>query len=214
MNKIIIIGGEGTAVNIAEALSDAINNYHYDAEFLGFANDNIEKEYINGIPICTKITEINKYYQYNDVKFIYALYKPGFMRERAALLKKLAIPYDSMINFIHPLSYVSSSIKLGKGNVILANSTIQNNVILGMNNIINSNVAIEHETNLGNSNFVSAGVVLGSKVHLSNECFIGLNSSVRENVIIEDNVFIGMNSLLLSDCKENEIWYGVPAKRR
>ena len=47
MNKIILIGGEGTAINIAEAIVDSINNHNYKAEFLGLANDNIELQEIN-----------------------------------------------------------------------------------------------------------------------------------------------------------------------
>ena len=214
MNKVIVIGGEGTAINIVESLMDAVTNYGYEVEVLGLANDNVEKEKIGGINIFTKIKDIEKYYKYADVKFIYALYKPNAMLERLSLLEKLKIPYNSFLNFIHPKAYVSPTVHFENGNVILANATIQNNVKLGMNNIINSNVTIEHDTSIGNSNFIAAGSVLGSKVMVSDACFIGLNSSIRENVVIEENVFIGMGSLILSDCCKNEVWYGVPAKRR
>lgn len=214
MNKIIVIGGEGTAVNIAEALKDAIDNYAYKAELLGFANDFVEKKEIANIPIYTKIKDIQKLYKHKDLKFIYALYRPDVMNERAEILKSLMIPESSLINFIHPLSYVSASAKLGIGNVILPNCTIQNSVKIGNCNIINSNVVVEHDTTIGNSNFIAASCVLGAHVNVSNNCFIGLGTSIREDVGIEDNVFIGMNSLILKNCNKDETWYGIPAQRK
>ncbi len=214
MNKIIIIGGEGTAINIAEAIIDAINNYNYGAEFLGMANDHIDLGQIKGFNIVTTIKKIHEFYKYNDVKIIFSLYKPKEMVERKNLFHSLKIPSGSLINFIHPSSYISKSIKLGEGNVVLSNCTVQNSVAIGSYNIINSNVVIEHDTILGNNNFIAASAVLGSNINMGNCCFIGLNSSIRENVQVADNTFLGMNSLLLNCTSNNEIWYGNPAQRK
>jgi sugar O-acyltransferase (sialic acid O-acetyltransferase NeuD family) len=214
MNKIIIIGGEGTAVNIAEAIDDAINNYGYKAQLLGFANDNIGKGKIYKYDIITKITEIEKYYVYDDVKLIFALFKPGFMVERTKLLNSLSIPKKNQVNFIHPSCYLSQSNNMGVGNIILQNSSIQNNIFLGDNNIISSNVVIEHDTRIENNNFFAAGTIIGSNVRIRNSSFFGLNSSIRENLIVNNGTFLGMGSVLLNDMNENEVWYGVPAKKK
>lgn len=213
MNKIIIIGGEGTALNIAEAITDAVKNYNYSAELLGFANDYSEKGPIGCFPIISKITEIDRYFRFNDVKFIFALYKPGLMNERTKLLQRLMLPTESQINFFHPSSYISSSADFGFGNVILQNCTIQNNVFFGNNNILSSNTVIEHDTKIGNNNFIAAGVVAGSNVNICDQCFIGLNSSIREQVQVSSNTFIGMGTLLLKNTNKNETWYGVPARK-
>ena len=119
------------------------------------------------------------------------------------------IPRDRFTNFIHPLSYVSGNISIGRGNVILSNSSIQSGVTLGDYNIINSGVTIEHETSLGNGNFIAANACIGSKACIGNHCFVGLNSSVRENVSLH-NVFVGMHSLVLGNFSDCMI-AGVPA---
>ena len=213
MSKIIIIGGEGTALNIAEAITDAVKNFNYSAELLGFANDCPEKGSIGCFPIISKISEIEKFFKYNDVKFIFALYKPGIMNERTKLLQRLMLPSSSQINFVHPSSYVSSSVKFGIGNVILQNCTIQNNVTFGNHNILSSNIVIEHDTKIRNNNFIAAGVISGSNVQIYDQCFIGLNSLIREHIQIDSNTFIGMGSLLLKNTNKNETWYGVPARK-
>ncbi len=213
MDKIIIIGGEGTALNIADAITDSIENYNYPYELLGFANDFIEKKTIGIYPIITSIKDISRFYTFNDVKFLFALYKPELLVERTKLFEKISIPSDSQINFIHPSSYLSKNTKIGNGNAILQNCTIQNSCIIGNNNIISSNCVIEHNSLIDNNNFIAAGSVIGANVKISNCCFIGLNSTIRENVTLQSNTFLGMGSLLLKNTSENEKWYGSPAKR-
>lgn len=214
MEKIIIIGGYGTALNIAEAIDDSIRNFNFKYEILGFANDNPDLKLIGEYPIVSTVKEIANFYTYNDVKIIFGLYKPEVMRERTILFKSLQIPVNSQINFIHPSSYISKSSIWGVGNVVLQNCTLQNQTNIGSNNIISSNVVIEHNTFVGNNTFIAAGAILGSNVIIENGCFVGLNTVVRENIRIKTNTFLGMGSLLLNNTNENEMWYGVPAQRK
>ena len=214
MDKIIIIGGLGTALNIAEAITDAIEKFNYQAELLGFANDILENKLIGDFPIVTSIAKIQELFIYDDIKFIYALYKPDLMLERTKMFEKLSIPPKLQINFIHPSAYISKSSSMGYGNVVLQNSTIQSSVSIGNNSIISSNCVIEHDSVIGNNNFVAAGSIIGSKVKIDNSCFVGLNSTIRENTSLATNTFLGMGSLLLDNTSQNEIWYGVPARKK
>lgn len=214
MEKIIIIGGVGTALNIAEAISDAIDRYDYPLELLGFANDNDEIKTIGKFPIVTSINKIQHLFKYEDIKFIYALYKPGLILERTQLFEKLSLPKQSQINFVHPSSYIPINSLKGVGNVVLQNSTIQSSVVIGNNNIISSNCVIEHGSSIGNNNFIAAGSIIGANVKVQNSCFVGLNSTIRENILLSTNTFLGMGSLLLKNTNENEILYGVPARKK
>jgi sugar O-acyltransferase (sialic acid O-acetyltransferase NeuD family) len=213
--KIIIIGGRGTALNIAEQIIDAKENFSEKYELLGFANDVLTDNDLNNIPVVCKIEEINNYYKFNDVKFIFALYKPEKMKERSQLLMRLAIPCEKQISFRHPNSYISPSCTMGFGNVILSGTHIHNTVRIGNNNIINSSVVIEHDVKILNFNFISAHAVIGSNTSIKSGCFIGLNSSVRENVSIADFTFIGMGSTILKNIENSSsIWYGNPGRER
>lgn len=211
--KILVIGGSGTAVNIAEQIIDSDKNYSSGIEFIGFAFDfPVQGNLINGYPVLCKTTEVCKKYPQDEVRFVFSLYKPEIMKDRIKLRKELAIPANRYATFVHPSVYLASSVKPGIGNVVLSHSTIQQNVIIGNYNIINSNVVIEHETIIGDSNFVSAAVCIGSKVQIGEGNFLGLNSTIREKCRLSDYTFIGMGSNVLTNCMNPGIYYGNPCK--
>ena len=115
--KVIIIGGKGTAVNIAEGIYDAEKRYGENVEFLGFAFD--DEDYgdsINGYPIlCKTYKAFNKYGNYNDVKFIFQMNHRDKMKKRAELVESYNIPPEKWHTFIHPSAFVSKSAKIGHG---------------------------------------------------------------------------------------------------
>jgi sugar O-acyltransferase (sialic acid O-acetyltransferase NeuD family) len=212
--KLLIIGGRGTALNIAEAVVDAIDNYGANLELIGFANDFANPDDLNGYAVVSKVSDVASYLKMNDVKALFALYKPGYMRERVALLKSLNISQDKFINFVHPSSYLSKSARLGFGNVVLSHCSILNSVTLGNNNIISSGVTIEHDTAVGDCNFFAASSVVGASVTIGNGIFFGLNASIRENIKIDDFSFLGMASVLTKNISDEKQWYGNPARPR
>jgi sugar O-acyltransferase (sialic acid O-acetyltransferase NeuD family) len=215
-DKVIVVGGEGTATNIADAICDAKLNYNLSIEFIGFANDQFGNlSDLKGYPVVCTIKDVNHFLIANaEIKIIYALYKPLFMRKRSILLHNLSLPFDRFINFIHPSCYLATSVKIGRGNVFLPNSVLHNNVSVNDFNIFNSNCVIEHDTVIGSSNFFAAGCTIGSSVEISNYNFFGLNSCIKEGLSIPEASFFGMGSTVINSPKEpNEIWYGNPARR-
>jgi sugar O-acyltransferase (sialic acid O-acetyltransferase NeuD family) len=211
--KVVIIGGVGTALNIIEQILDARALYSLPINLTGIILDSHEKgSRIHGITVVGGLEVIPTFLEDRSIKFLYALYKQDKMKERYHLMETLNIPLERYTNFVHPLSYVAGSLIMGKGNVILSNSTVQSNVIMGHLNIINSNVVIEHDTKIGNGNFFAAGSCVGSNVHINDHCFIGLNSTLRENIVLGNNVFVGMHSAVLTNFN-NVVIAGVPAKQ-
>ncbi|WP_419874597.1 hypothetical protein [Candidatus Pristimantibacillus sp. PTI5] len=212
--KIIIIGGKGTAVNIADQITNAQIAHGARHEFLGFCIDDLSLgDSINGYPVLCNTQELlDKFGGISDVKFIFALYKPEKMKERTELLASYRIPATKFCNFIHPTSYLSSHVDIGFGNVILSHCSIHSNVKIGNFNIINSNVVVEHDSSMKNNNYLAASACVGSNIQLDNGIFIGLNSAIRENVTLHDYAFVGMGSNVLTDVKPNAIVFGNPAR--
>lgn len=214
MSKIIIIGGTGTAICIAEQIIDAKNNYNSCDEFIGWSIDDesLGKE-IAGYPILCKTQEVKEQYsKYDDVKFIFALYKPDVMKRRIELLNSYGILREKFATFIHPTAYIAKSAIVGTGSVVLSHSSINSNVIIGKNNIINTNVVIEHDTTLGDNNFLAASACVGASVEIGKGTFIGLNSTIRESVEISDYSFVGMGANVLKNTATEQIVFGNPAK--
>ncbi|MFY0518401.1 hypothetical protein ACOMCU_11305 [Lysinibacillus sp. UGB7] len=213
MQKIIIIGGKGTAINIAEQIDNASKKFGENIELLGFSIDDpsLGKE-INGFPVLCSTMDLKKYDRYSDVKYIFALYRPDKMEDRVNLLKSYNISLNKFTNFIHPSSYIARSATIGIGNVILSHSTINSNVKMGNFNIVNNNVVVEHDTNINDYNFIAAGNCIGSNVKLHDGTFIGLNSTIRENLDIENYSFVGMNSNVTRNVNKRQTVYGNPAR--
>lgn len=213
MEKIIIIGGRGTAIVIADQIYDATIRYGQDIEVLGLAlDDRSNGNEVSGYPILCGIKELYDVYgKYDDIKFIYSLYRPDLMRERTQLLYNLNIPLDKFTNFIHPSVMLAKTAKMGFGNVLLANVVVNSNVVLGNFNTINSGTLLGHDISVGNNNYFAGQVCVGSGLKVGNENFVGLNSSIRNGIVMGDNNIVGMSSNITKDVTNNNVLYGNPA---
>lgn len=211
--KIVVIGIAGTALNIIEQVRDAEQNHGMAVRIEGVIIDTLPAgEMVAGVPVLGNRADVPVILKDPSLSFIFALYKPDFLRERWMILQSLSIPPERFIGFIHPRAYVAPGVTAGTGNVILGNSSVMSGVSLGDFNIINAGVVIEHETHIGNGNYIAAGACIGARVTISNHCFIGLNSSVREDVTLGSEMFVGMHSLVLEDFTGCRI-AGVPARK-
>lgn len=211
--KIIFIGGRGTAIVVADQMWDAKQRYGMDIEVLGLAlDDRSGGDEINGYPILCDINDLyDKYGKYDDVKFIYQLYRPDVMRERTAILNNLNIPMEKFATFIHPSVMVAKSAKIGVGNVILANAVVNCNAIIGNFNTVNSGTLLGHDITIGNNNYFAGQVCVGSGLSIGNMNFIGLNTSIRNGITIGDGNIVGMSSNITKSVGDDNVLYGNPA---
>lgn len=214
MKKIIIIGGKGTPVVIAEQILNAIEKFGAKYELLGFAfDDESFGNDINGIPILDKTYNVyGKYEKFDDVFFIYSLYRSDVIEERIKLRESFQIPIEKYVTFIHPLATVARSAQIGYGNIILANVVINPNVKMGNFNTFNSNSLVGHDTMMGDNNFIAGHSVIGSNLKIGNGNFFGLNSSSKNFINIDDYNIIGMAANLVKDVQSKQILIGNPAK--
>ncbi len=211
--KVIIIGGKGTAVNVAEFMHDAQLKGD-NVEFLGFAfDDESFGAQINGFPILCKTHDVyQKYANYGDVKFIFQLYRPDLMKERISLLNSYGIPYEKFYTFIHPSSYVARSASIGHGCAILANTAIHSNVVIGNHCSILANSTVGHDTQIGDYNYISPHVAMGSNNRVGCANFFGLNSTFNNYISIGDHCFVGMASVVVKSLSSGAKVVGNPAK--
>lgn len=211
--KVIFIGGRGTAIVVADQMWDAKQRYGMDIEVLGLAlDDRSSGDEINGYPILCDIKDLyDKYGKYDDVKFIYQLYRPDVMRERTAILNNLNIPMEKFATFIHPSVMVAKSAKIGVGNVILANAVVNCNAIIGNFNTVNSGTLLGHDIAIGNNNYFAGQVCVGSGLTIGNMNFIGLNTSIRNGITIGDGNIVGMSSNITKSVGNDNVLYGNPA---
>ncbi len=213
--KVVIIGGRGTAINIADQMVDAHDRFGMDIEVLGLAlDDRSGGDSICGYPILCGIRELHGLYgKYEDVRYVYSLYRNDVIHERTEILYSLKIPVEKFCNFVHPTAMVARSSKMGYGNILMANVVLNCNTSLGNFNTVNSGTLLGHDTRIGNNNFFAGHVCVGSLITIGNENFFGLNSSLRGNLSYGSNNLIGMGAVVTKGITDNVIAYGNPARQ-
>lgn len=211
--KIVIIGGQGTAIVVADQIYDAHKRFGIDVEVIGLAlDDRTMGNEISGYPILCGIREVyEKFKNQNDVKFIYSLYRADKIRERCELLYSLNIPEEKWCNFIHPSALVARTVKMGFGNVVLANCVINANTVVGNFNTLNSGTLLGHDIIVGNNNFFAAQVTVGSKLEIGDMNFIGLNTSIKSGVRLGEAILVGQASNVTHSFDHDETVFGNPA---
>lgn len=212
--KVIIIGGRGTPTVIADQMTDAHDRFGMDIEVLGFALDDLSGgNSISGYPILCGIRELHeKYGKYDDVRYVYNLYRSDVIQERTNLLYSLNFPLQRFCNFIHPSVMLARSAQMGYGNILLANVVINSNVILGNFNTFNSGTLVGHDTVIGNNNFFAAQVCVGSNLKIGDMNFVGLNSSLKNFITLGNLNLVGMASNVTKSLENNLTVVGNPAK--
>lgn len=213
MDKIIIIGGKGTAVVLAEHIYDAQYKHGSQVEFIGFAfDDESYGDEINGFPVLSKTYDVyEKYKKYSDVKFIFQLYRFDKIEERIGLLESYKIPKDRYFTFIHPSCMISKSARIGTGTVIMANSVVNANAIIGNHCTVLSHVTVGHNAIIGDYNFFATHSII-SNLKMGNGNFIGINASTNNFISIGDYCFVGMASNVTKSLSSGVKVYGNPAK--
>ena len=213
MDEVIIIGGKGTAVSVAEQIEDAHRRFAAPMRVIGFAiDDPTLGSSIEGFPVICGTRELNNQLSGTRTKIIFALYRPDAMKERVALLESYGLSADRFATFVHPLAYVAGSATIGAGSAVFAQSSIMRRAAVGKCCIINSQVTVEHDTNIGANSFLAAGACVGANVAVGNGVFVGLNATVRENVMVGSYGFVGMGAVVLQNVEEGTRVYGNPAR--
>jgi sugar O-acyltransferase (sialic acid O-acetyltransferase NeuD family) len=135
----------------------------------------------------------------------------GDNRRRKKVFEKLTALNCEIINAIHPLSIVSSSVKLGKGVLIAANATINPLCTIGDGVICNTSSSIDHNCRLGDFSHICPGSVICGDVEVGKSTFIGANSVVRQGIKIGENILIGSGSVVVRDLEHGKRYFGNPA---
>jgi sugar O-acyltransferase (sialic acid O-acetyltransferase NeuD family) len=213
MEKVIIFGGKGTAVVVAEQIYDAQIKHNSKIEFLGFAfDDDSFGSDINGFPVLAKTTKVyEKYKKYNDIKFIFQMYRQDILKERIMLKESYEIPDDRYCTFIHPTCTISRSAHIGLGSVILSNSVVNPNAKIGKFCTLQTNCLVGHDANIGDYNFIAAHAIV-SNLTMGNRNFIGINASTNNFINIGDDCFIAMGSNVIKNVESGSKVMGNPAK--
>ena len=115
---------------------------------------------------------------------------------------------------IDPSCIISNKTKIGNGSIIIAGTTINSNVKIGKQCIVNTNNSIDHDNVIDDFSSTGPSVKTGGTVKIGSLSHIGISSTIKNNVEIGSNTIIGSFSFVNKKCLSNNLYLGIPAKRK
>lgn len=211
MNKqnVLIIGSSGLAKVVID-IFEKEGKY----QILGLLDDfrNIGEETL-GYKVVGKVENLSGLLPDNSNCKVFVAIGDNWDRHKV-VSKVLEInPNIDFATTIHPSAQIGKNVLIGKGVVIMAGAIINSDTYIGDFTIINVKASISHDCKL--LKFSS----LGPNVTIAGYVTIGEFSAINIGVIIKDRLNIGKHSvvgagaLLLKNCDDNAVMYGVPAQK-
>lgn len=203
--KIVIIGAGGHG-KVAYDTIKAMNKY----TIAGFIDDNelLQGKKVYGVPVLGKVSNLLE-----DLKdtFDGVFIAIGNNKIREKIFNMLIKDFK-IINAIHPRAIISSSVKFGKGILVVAGVVINADSNIGDGAIINTSATVDHDNIIGKFSFIAPGVHLAGGVIIGDYSQVGIGSSIIQNIKIGENCIIGAGAAVVKDIPKNSLAYGVPAE--
>lgn len=122
------------------------------------------------------------------------------------------IPQFNFIKVIHPSAQITRNVSIGKGTVIMANTTISSDAAVGSFCIINNNSSLDHDSKMLDYSSLAPGSNIGGNVKIGLFTAVSLGAKVIHGITIGDHTIIGAGATVIKDIPQYVVAYGNPAK--
>lgn len=194
MKRLAIVGSaaSGGAAQIIDAVRTGTE---YEAVAIFDKNENLFGKYILNVPIIASSDEVESFWKKNKFdEIIIAI--GGDLNERKRLFEEFSFMGIPFANVIDSSAQLRSEVKIGKGNVILANVFIGPYVTLGDNCYLITNTCINHDTLVGSHVYFSAGCVVAGGVEIGNQVRFDTASGAKAKIIIKQEYIVPAGKIL------------------
>ena len=204
MKDLILIGGGGHCKSCIEVIKQT-NIYN----IIGILDkkENINKKVLDYKIIGTD-DDIDEFIL-KDYSFFITIGQIKNSKKRELIFNKLIEKNASIPYIISPRSYISNSVQIGAGTIIMNDVFINTECYIGSNNIINNKSLIEHDVKIGNNNHISTSCTLNGSVTIKNNTFIGSGTIINNNLKIGSNIIIGSGSLITQNLSKEGTYVGL-----
>ena len=203
--KIILIGGGGHA----KACIDVIRATG-QFTIVGYTDMNERLQEFPEIPYLGSDDCLSAYI--DQALFLISVGQIKSPQVRVKIFEQLQSAGASFATVLSPYAYISESVRIGPGTIVMHGAIIQSCVSIGFNCIINDRALIEHDCSVGNHCHISTGAILNGNVTTGNEVFVGSGAVVRNDITIADRAIAGMGAVVVNNVPENKTVIGNPAK--
>ena len=206
--NLIIVGSSGHAKVIIDIFEK--QNTH---QIIGLLDDyrNVNEQslgykFIGGLKNFDEIIKKNNSFE------MFVAVGDNWARQKVINIIRSFAPDINFATAIHPSAQIGKGTIIGKGVAIMANVVINSDSNIGDFTFLNTKSSADHDVIMENFSSLGPNVTLGGNVILGEYTAISIGATTKEKLKIGKHSIIGAGALLMSDCPDNVIMYGVPAK--
>ncbi|MFH0909124.1 MAG: biotin/lipoyl-containing protein [bacterium] len=116
------------------------------------------------------------------------------------------------VNVIHPMAFVSRSVKLGSCNYIKAGAIVETNTMVGDGCLIDNGAIVAHDCTLEDACHLAPGCSLGSSVIVGRYSIVGIGVHVATGTRIGAYSILSVGAGVVRDVPDHSIVEGVPGR--
>ena len=207
MKNLIILGAGGMGRTMLDMAHESVG---YNTEFIikGFIDDDIHAldNFCNYPQILGRIID---YQPQDDEVFICSI--GGEYRK--ICMNSILERGGTFIALIHNTARIGSNVKLGKGNMIGAFTTVAADAQIGDYNFVQSYSIIGHDVKIGDWNRIDSQVMMVGATTIGNRNMIHTGSMINHNVHIGSDCIIGACSFVTMNVESGSTLFSSPARR-
>lgn len=122
-------------------------------------------------------------------------------------------PNIDFVSAIHPSAQIGKNVRIGKGVAIMAGAIINSDTVIEDFTIINTKASIGHDCKMFKFSSLAPDATIGGNVSIGEFSAISIGATITNRISIGKHTLIGAGALLMKNCGDNLVMYGIPAKK-
>ncbi|QIZ66039.1 acetyltransferase [Geobacillus subterraneus] len=209
MEDLVIYGAGGFGREVAY-LIEKINEQRATWNIKGFIEDNEANigKMVNGYPILGTGEWLLSYNQkINVVIAVGSTLGKKIIYNKLKNCKNIEFP-----NIIHPGVSISSTNKLGVGNIICEGVIMTCNINISNFVSLHVNCTLGHDVRVDDFSTILPNSSISGNVHLNEGVYFGTNATIIQNIKVGEYSIIGAGAVVIRDIPAYCTAVGIPAK--
>jgi sugar O-acyltransferase (sialic acid O-acetyltransferase NeuD family) len=113
---------------------------------------------------------------------------------------------------IDPTAVVDSTVRIGRGTVVLPGAVVQVDTTLGEHVIVNTCASVDHDCQIGNFVHLAPGVHLAGEVTVKIGSFVGIGAVAIQRIAVGAWTTVGAGAVVVRNLPDRVVAVGVPAR--
>ena len=211
MKNIAIYGAGGFGKEVA-CILNKINELNKTWNVIGFLDDAIlPGESISHFgKVLGGLSFVNEYKE--PLSIVFAIGTPYIIKR---IVTNISNPFIDFPNIIHPEVFFAdkSSIKMGKGNVVIRACSFSCDVVIGDFNQLNSISSLAHDVKVGSYNVFMPLSRISGGVEIGDLNTFGIGCVLLQYIKVGNNTRIAPGSYVMRKTRDGFLYMGNPARK-